>query len=160
MSWDTKMPELVRNLLFDLDTTQTYSDDTLLRVLVSAAFRVSSELLFDNSFVADLDNQTIAPDPTVTATQDDSFVNLTCLQAAAIIERGEAARAAKQGIFVKDGSSAIDLRGVAIGRLQLIGKGWNDVYDKAKFQYQLERSALAGRMITGPTGVYQDRVNV
>lgn len=132
MAWDDAMVGTLRVLVNDPDAL-TYSDQSLRQALLAAAKMVPHEVTIAVTYTADIDNETLTPDPTVEATRDDAFANLVTLKAACITDRGAATLAAKQGIFVKDGDSAIDLRGAMQGRLALLkAGGWCQAYEQAK----------------------------
>lgn len=145
----TEMTELLRVMLLDFDSTK-YTDENLTRVLMVAAFQVSQELDFDNDYSVNIVGVDISPDPTDTDTRDDAFINLTCIKAACIIDRGSAAIAASQAISVRDGSSAIDLRGPLQGKLALLKDGWCKVYEDAKYEHQRGDGVIAGIAVTTP----------
>lgn len=148
MAWQDSMIPMVRVMVNDIDAT-TYTDDTLEQVLVVAAFQVCGDLQeFD--FKVDIVNSQITPDPTAVATENDSFVNLACIKAACIVDTGAAAKAASQAISVKDGTSAIDLRGALAGKLALLEKGWCNVFKDAKFSYQTQSLEAAGAAVMTP----------
>lgn len=151
MSWQDEMLEVVRVLVLDADGTK-YEEDTLLRVIAVAAFQVATEInLFSSTYSVAVSNQTISPDPTSPATKDDSFTNLTCLKAACIINQGAAMNAADQAVYVKDGSSAIDLRGALQGKLSLLKLGWCATYAKEKTDFQTSKTgSVAGAAVMTP----------
>ncbi len=150
MAWQVELIEVLRVLVNDLTETPVYSDQTLKRVLLVAGLQLSQELVFSQTYLADVVQAEFTPDPTVTASRDESFINLVCLKAACIIDRGAAATAAKQAIAVKDGSSAIDLRGVSAGKLALLAKGWCAVFEDAKLEYQSGQVRVAGAAVMTP----------
>lgn len=149
MAWDEDMVTMLRVMVNDLGST-TYTDNSLVKVLLLAAIQVQQEITFDTAYTVDISNETLSPDPTVTATKDDSFTNLVCLKAAAIADHGSAILAARRAIAVKDGSSSIDLRGSMQGWLALLEKGWRAVYDQAKKEFILGQAAVAGAMVLTP----------
>lgn len=149
MAWDEDMTILLREMVNDPNST-TYTDARLVKVLILAAFQVKQEITFDTTYTIDIANENISPDPTATATKDESFTNLVCLKAASIADHGSAILAARRAIAVKDGSSAIDLRGSMQGWLALLEKGWKAVYDQAKKEFILGQAAIAGAMVLTP----------
>jgi hypothetical protein len=153
MAWQDEMIIILRTLVSDV-TAITYSDDTLATTLVVAGRYVSQELVFSQRYACDVVNQAITPDPSVAASRDESFINLTCYKAACFIDRGSAIIAAQQAISVKDGSSSVDLRGILEGKLKLLDKGWCAVYDDAKLEYQAGQVRIAGAAVMGPFRVY------
>jgi hypothetical protein len=151
MAWQDELVATLRVMLGDLSATPTYSDDSLEQTLVVGAFQVSASIPFNPPFAASVSNVTLTPDPTLDATRNDSFSNLTTLRAAAILDRTEASLYARRGIIVKDGSSAIDLSKVADAKLRLLEKGWNAVYEDARWEYLYNRiQNVAGAAVLTP----------
>jgi len=150
MAWQEEMTAILRTLIGDLDAT-VFTDDRLQTVLAVAAFQVKRELYFETDYSISVGSASISPDPTLTTTKDDSFVNLTCLKAAAITDKGSAIQATRRAISVKDGSSAIDLRGPLQGWIALLESdgGWSSAYEKAKAEYQTGQS-VAGMAVMTP----------
>jgi hypothetical protein len=153
VAWQDEMDILLRVMVNDVAGT-LYSDDTLEQILVCSGFQVSLEMTFSSLFHADMANIAFTPDPTAAATRDESYINLTCLKAASIVDRGAASIAASQAIAVKDGASLIDLRDVAKHRLNLLKLGWCKVYDDAKLEYRAGQVRIAGAAVMGPFRVY------
>lgn len=150
--WYAEFVTLLRVLLDDLSSPQTYNDKRLIQVIAVAAQLVTTELSFASDFKVDLQALTIEPSPVDRATtRDDNFINLVTIRAACLIERGETRKAVGQGISIRDGSSAIDLRGTMDGRLKLLEKGWCAVYEEAKLEFQFARvGSVAGAAILSP----------
>lgn len=160
MAWQDEMDVLLRVLVNDVAST-TYTDDTIEQTLVCAAFQVSQEMLFSQVFKVDMANIKITPDPTVDLsaqsgpnTRDESYINLVCLKAACIIDRGAASVAASQAIAVKDGASAIDLRDTAKSKLALLKSGWCAVYEDARMEYRAGQVRIAGAAVMTPFRIY------
>lgn len=154
--WQAEMITLLRVLVDDLASPQTYTDGRLTQVLAVAAQIVSTELNFANDFKVNIQALTIEPNPTDrSSTRDDNFINLVCIKAACLIERGETRKSVGQGIAIRDGSSSIDLRGSMDGRLKLLEKGWCAVYEDTKLEYQASRNGtIAGAAIMTPFRVF------
>lgn len=152
MSWQTEMVEYVRVLVYDLDTTQIYPDDRLQRMILIASRQVLVELDVSIAYVVDIGAMNITPDPTVD--RDDPFINLACLKAACLIDRGEAAFAAKRGIAFKEGGSSVDLRGPAQWRMKLLAVSNCEAYAQTKLEYQAGQITTAGAAIMGPIRLY------
>jgi hypothetical protein len=154
MAWQDDMIEVLRVLVNDLDSPPTYSDDKLERVLVVAALQVLQEVSFSQAFAVSLARGTIAPDPTAAATADESFVNMTCLKAACIMDRSSAIVAANRAVSAREGGSSFDLTGIFAAKVALLEKGWCAVYEDAKFEYKLGRVAVAGAAVMTPFRLY------
>lgn len=148
MSWQNSIPIMVRYLINDTDPTNyTYSDSRVEKaILVSAQF-VSLELDFVNSYTVDLVNETISPDPTDSETKDSSFINLLALKTACIIIGSEIKTESANAISIKDGPSAIDLRGVS-STLAMLYKDLCDEYDSSVDLYKF--TGNTGQAVLGP----------
>ena len=153
MAWQDVADTVLRAMINDLDSTN-YTDDRLEQILVVAAFQVNIEMKFNNAYTISVSNVSISPDPTASATKDDSFINMMCLKAACILDKGSAVLAASQAIKVKDGSSAIDLEGIFKGKLALLKEGWCAAYEDAKLEYMTGQSRLAGAAVMTPFRVF------
>ena len=151
-TWQAEMTTLLRVLIDDIGSTQTYADKRLVHVLAVAAQLVATEF----NFKVDVQALTIEPSPVDRdSTRDENFINLVCIKAACLIDRGETRRSVGQGIAIRDGSSSIDLRGSMDGRLKLLEKGWCAVYEDTKLEYQASRNGtIAGAAIMTPFRVF------
>lgn len=148
MSWQNVIPLMVRYLINDVDNTNyKYTDARIEKsVLVSAQF-VSLELDFPNIYSIDLAADTLSPDPTDSSTKDDSFINLVTLKTACIIIGSEMKTEAANAISIKDGPSAIDLRGVS-SALGVLYKDLCDKYMAMADDYKF--TGETGQAILGP----------
>lgn len=135
LTWRDEMVALLRTMVNDAGVVQTYDDARLEKLIVVAARHVSMELRFVQPFQGFIKTVDIVPDPTADETRDEYYINLTCLQAACILDRGSAAQAAGQAIMIRDGSSQIDLREAFKAKLALLAKGWCAVYESVKDSY-------------------------
>lgn len=157
MAWQTEMGTLLRVLLNDYAVPYQFSDQRIYQTICAAAQLVLSELRFPLVYEADIQSLAISPDPTDRdeLTRDDNFINLVTLKAACITERGEARNAVRQGISIRDGSSAIDLRGPLEGRLALLKQGYCQAYEDAKMEYKTGRiGVVAGAAILSPFRIF------
>ena len=154
--WQAEMITLLRVLINDLACPPTYNDGRLTQILAVAAQLVTSELSFTSDFQVNVQALTITPNPTDrSSTRDDNFINLVCIKAACLIERGETRKSVGQSIAIRDGSSSIDLRGSMDGRIRLLDKNWCAVYENTKLEYQTSRNgAIAGAAIMTPFRVF------
>src|SRR4051812_5151500 len=110
MSWQTELVRVLRHFLDDLDeTTPKYSDQRFQELLVVCALKVKHDVSFSTTYTIDLENIDITPDPSDSGTRDEDFMNLVCYKAAAILALSEYKTTSGQSIFIKDGSSAVDL---------------------------------------------------
>ncbi|NDB57585.1 hypothetical protein EB001_03970 [bacterium] len=144
MHWQSHTNLMVRTLVNDLDDTNyKYSDERINSTVAVSAQLVILELDFKSMYTVDVIDQTIEPDPI----DDNVFINLVVYRAAILIVGGEVKSEAANAISIKDGPSAIDLRGVSSTLLTLY-KYLSDKYDSIAQNYGY--SANLGNAILGP----------
>ena len=143
------MSTMVRHLINDIDSSAyKYNDNRIETSLLVAAQLVTLQVDFNNIYTIDVEQCSLSPDPTDTATKDNAFINLTCLKTACIIVGSEVRSESSNAISIKDGPSAIDLRGVASTLITL----YEDLckkYDQIVLDYRAG-SSVAGQAILGP----------
>ena len=89
--------------------------------------------------------------------KDNVFINLTTLKTACVIIGSEVRTEASNAISIKDGPSAIDLRGVAT-TLTMLYKDLCEKYDQLVYDY-VAGGSLAGQAILGPYSPGSDFVS-
>ena len=150
MAWQNEMTIMLRVVIDDIGDNPTYSDSRLAEVIVVAAQMTKQDVDFDNIYTISISNATISPDPV--ASSDNAFLNLVTLKAACLLANSEYKTEGGRAISIRDGSSAIDQRGVAAAK-----KGWRDnicaEYEKAEKEYKIGNSQ-AGKSIIGPYGFF------
>ena len=112
---------------------------------------------FTNEYTINVESSVLSPDPTDSDTKDDPFVALACLRAACIILGSEIRKESGNAISIKDGPSAIDLRGVT-NTLTVLYKDLCEKYDHALLEYRAGNS-VNGQSILGPYSPGSDMVN-
>ena len=140
MAWDKTMVTLFRVVVNDLDSDDyTYSDTRLQQTLVVASQYVNQEIDFTtNTYVINIDTPDISPDPTVTATKDDAFTNLTVLKAACLVDMGLLrTKAMASGIKARCGPAVLETMGHLAGFKELIESGPCAAYDRLKLEYTM-----------------------
>ena len=112
MPWQNEMKVIVRHLVNDLDSSDyTFTDSRLEEAVLVSAQLASLEIDFDNTYAIDVDSVSLSPDPT-SGNKDDSFINLVCLKTAQMLLGSELKTHSLNAISLKDGPSALDLRGI------------------------------------------------
>lgn len=148
MSWQGQISTMVRHIINDVDpTSYKYSVSRLETTILVAAQLVSEDLDFDNDYVVNVETCSLSPDPT-DSPKDNSFINLTTLKTACIIIGSEVRSEASNAISIKDGPSAIDLRGVS-NTLNILYKDLCAKYEQLTYDY-VAGGSLAGQAILGP----------
>lgn len=157
MSWDTEIVTMIRYMINDYGTTQTYSDDTLITTILISAQWVQQENTFINRYSTNIDNQTLTPDPTSSTARDESFMWLVTLKSVCMIAQAELKKVSGQAIAITDEGSSIDLRGTLQGKI-VTGKSYCDDYKNASWTYRLEK-APNGQGIFGPFSIVSAGTN-
>jgi len=132
MAWTTDLVLMVRVLVNDINTPQTYTDEYIQRVLITAGILVDSEIPFSYDYTFNISALTITPDPI--SSSDGIFQALVPLKAACILTQGEFKQALGQGIKVRDGDSAIDTSVSFRGYRDILELGPCKSYEKLKWQ--------------------------
>jgi len=132
MSWQSITNNLIRGLIGDIDTPQTYSDDRLTYIALNSAHLLLNEVSFNNDYTVSVSASSILPDPA--DPEDVSFLNLLALRSSLLIANSEYKTAAKQSYIVKDGPSSVDTS-LKYKALQEFAKTAKEAYDKAKIDY-------------------------
>lgn len=151
MAWKTDLVLMTRVLVSDIDTPQTYTDEYIQRVLVTAGMIVDAEIVFDYVYVYDIGDLTIVPDPVTS--NDSIFIALVPLKAACVIIQGEFKKALGQGIKVRDGDSMIDTSVSFRGYRDILEFGPCVAYEKLKWSLMASGSgsgAGVGKAVLGP----------
>ena len=149
MSWQGQMGLIVRHLIDDVDPDNyKFSDHRIETSILVAAQLCQMNIDFSNSYTINVESCTLSPDPTSTASQDDAFITLICLRTACIIIGSEIRSESGNAISIKDGPSAIDLRGVT-QTLAVLYKDLCDKYEHLSLEYRAGNS-VAGQSILGP----------
>lgn len=152
MHWQEHTNIMVRHLINDMDfNNYKYSDDRINSTVAVAAQLVILELDFNEAYSVDVISQTVTPDPI----SDNAFTNLVVIKASMIIVGGEVKTEASNAISIKDGPSAIDLRGVSSTLLAMY-KDLSDKYDSLAQSYGY--SGSTGKAILGPYSPGSDYV--
>ena len=152
------MGTIVRHLINDINPdSYKFSNSRLETTILVAAQLSQMNIDFSNSYTINVENCTLSPDPTVTSTIDDPFVTLICLRTACIIIGSEIRSESGNAISIKDGPSAIDLRGVT-QTLTVIYKDLCEKYEHLLLEYRAG-SSLAGQAILGPYSPGSDLIS-
>ena len=155
MPWQNEMKVIVRHLVNDLDSSDyTFTDSRLEEAVLVSAQLASLEIDFDNTYAIDVDSVSLSPDPT-SGNKDDSFINLVCLKTAQMLLGSELKTHSLNAISLKDGPSALDLRGIVSG-LKILFDDINKKYEEATTQYKL--NGVVGQAILGPYSPGSDSV--
>lgn len=166
MSWQGEMTTIVRHLVNDLESDNyTYTDSRLETAILVAAQIVISEIDFENSYIIDVEQCTLSPDPTdpgddlSVANKDDAFINLVSLKASCIILGSEFKTQSLNAVRITDGPSSMDFTAIA-GNIKLLYDSACKQYEEYKFSLKAGASAVGKAILTpyspGADAVYRD----
>jgi len=145
-------------MISDVDPANyKFSNRRLETTLLVAAQLISPTMDFVNAYDINVETCKLDPDPTDSDSKDFDFVALVVLKAACIIIGSEIRSESTNAINIKDGPSAIDLRGVS-NTLIILYKDLCSKYEQAVIDYQAG-SSVAGTSILGPYSPGSDFVN-
>jgi|TARA_R100001163_G_C4961834_1_gene125334 hypothetical protein len=145
MPWKTDLVLMLRSLIGDLDNAK-FTDERLKQILVFGAYNVINDADFSQTYSVDVGEVTISPDPI--SQGDTDFTTLTVYKSACILLGSEVKTEAANAISIKDGPSAIDLRGVT-QNLNIMYQDFCSKYDDLLKTYQYNNT-LVGQAVLGP----------
>lgn len=149
MSWQGHISTIVRHLISDVDPTNyKYSQKRLETTILVAAQLFTTETDLKQLYSINIEQCELSPDPTDNDTKDDDFLALVSFKCACIILGSEVRAEAGNAISIKDGPSAIDLRGVS-STLMALYKDLCEKYDQMLLDYRSGNS-LGGHAILRP----------
>lgn len=153
MSWQGELTTIVRVLINDIDpAAYSFSDHRLETAILAAARLMMMSVEFTNDYTVIVDQCSLSPDPTEADTLDAAFITLSCLKTACIILGGEIRSGAGNAISIKDGPSAIDLRGVGQS-INVVRKDVCEEYERLLLEYKTTGGVDGGgigQAILGP----------
>lgn len=150
MSWQNEISTILRYLINDVDfNSYKYTDSRIETTILVAAQLVQFDTNFKNTYNIDISNGSLSPDPTEANTRDDAFINLVAFRSACVILGSEVKTEASNSISIKDGPSAIDLRGVSM-TLNELYQDFCKKYDDLLRDHKENEINIAGQAILGP----------
>lgn len=149
MSWQIEMTTIVRYLINDFDSPQTYTDSKIQTAITIAAQLTLEDITFPKVYNIDVGATGISPDPT-DATRDNGFINLVSLKTACLVDNWTLrAKLPTAGVFIKTGPESIDTRGVLSAYQYLKEKGACQAFEEARWEYRAGNMS-PGRAILAP----------
>ena len=156
MAWQNEMALIVRHLVNDLNSSDyTFTDSRIEESVLVSTQLAALEVDFENTYAIEVDSLSLSPDPTDSSNKDDSFINIVCLKTAQMLLGSELKTHSLNAISLRDGPSALDLRGIVSG-VKILFDDINKKYDEAKTQYKL--NGVVGQAILGPYSPGSDAV--
>jgi hypothetical protein len=159
MSWQGQMGTMLRYLINDVDPNNyQFSDQRIETIILVAAQLTMMDAAFVNDYQVNVESCLLSPDPTDAETKDNNFVNLTVYRAACVMLGSQIRSEAGNAISIKDGPSAIDLRGVA-GTLSVLYEDICSKYEKLKDSYERGLASEYGESVIGPFSPGSDNIS-
>jgi hypothetical protein len=147
--WQIEVPIIIRNLINDLDSTPTYSDDRIIQLSTVAARYVIGDANFPTEYTVDIINQTISPDPSDPSSRDIDFVGLLSLKAACILDQSTfRTKAALEGIRTALGSANLSVQGNLAGYKTLLDQGPCALYEELVLDYNIGNATAVSAILS------------
>ena len=143
MAWQTEIVQMLRVVINDLDTPETYSNSRLEQLISVSARFVVGEVDLDRTYTITIDAVTpvIDPDPTTLSTADVIFIDLITLKAACLMDTNTfRAQALVAGIKARCGPAVIETLGRSKAFKELIEVGPCAAYTQLKKEYEFGTS--------------------
>lgn len=143
MSWQNELTIIVRTLINDVVEPYEFSDERLQQVIAVAGKYVQFDVNLDHSYLIDVVNNNITPDPT--SDNDAVFISLTCLKAACIVDQSTyRTKAAMEGIRAALGPASLAIAGQSSAWKTMLDKGPCASYDELTSHWDVkEATAIA-----------------
>ena len=140
-----EMLTMLRYLIFDLDSTPTYSDTRLAQLLIVGASYVVQEIDFNTSYSVNVQDISISPDPV----SDRDFMNLVVLKAACIADQSTfRTKAVLEGIQARCGPATMAVRGHIQGFRDLVTFGPCKAYDTLREQWMFGDNVIVEAILS------------
>lgn len=147
--WQVEIPIIVRNLINDLESTPTYSDDRIIQLATVSARYVVGEANFTTEYTIDIINQTISPDPSDPSSRDIDFVGLLALKAACILDQSTfRTKAALEGIRTALGSANLMIAGNLSGYKTILDQGPCALYEQLVLDHNIGNATAVAAVLS------------
>jgi hypothetical protein len=147
MSWTVEIPIIVRTLINDNIEPYQYCNDRLLQIIAVAAKYVQLDVSLDNTYVVNMTNLEMSPDPVVL--QDEIFVSLVSLKAACLIDQSSLrTRAVTDGIRAALGPAMISVNNSLSGFMAVLEKGPCASYQELSNEWNISRADMAKAILS------------
>ena len=136
---------LLRGVIQDDGTTETYTDEQLSKSLVTSGLLVCNEVNLSVAYTFNITASTITPDP-MADPMDTQFIGLLLLRSACLITRAEQKKKAG-GVLVKDGPDTFDTTKQGASS-KSVADDFCKQYTEAKLQFSMGSSG--GQFVISP----------
>jgi hypothetical protein len=135
-TWQNTSLIMLRTMMNDAGCGETrYTNARLEQLLITAAYFLPVEINFSNSYLVDVEANTISPDP-IGQTDGVEFINLMVLRAACIADEGNFRTSALlQGVKARCGPAILDTNTYGQYLKELLTKGPCKAYESLKDEY-------------------------
>jgi hypothetical protein len=149
--WQIEIPIIIRSLINDLEANPTYSDARMQQIATVAAQYVLEEVNLSNSYVIDIVNQTITPDPSAPETRDVEFISFIALKSACLLDQSTfRTKAVMEGIRTALGSANISVAGNLAGYKMILeqDQGPCKLYQSLSLEYNIGNATAISAVLS------------
>ena len=146
MYWEIEIPIIVRTLINDLDENPTYSDSRIQQLAVVAAQYAQKDLNLRQTYIIDIVNQTITPDPSAPETRDTDFIGFIALKSACLLDQSTfRTKAAMEGIRTALGPANLAISGNLSGYKMILDQdqGPCQLYQTLTYEYNIGNGIIS-----------------
>lgn len=151
MYWEIEIPIIVRNLINDLQDPVTYTDERIQQLAVVASQYVLNDLNLSVTYVVDIINQTITPDPSDPESRDTDFIGFIALKSACILDQSTfRTKAALEGIKTALGSANLSISGNLAGYKMILDQdqGPCKLYEQLTLDYNIGNATAVSAVLS------------
>jgi hypothetical protein len=151
MYWEIEIPIIVRNLINDLQNPPTYTDERINQLAVVASQYVLNDLNLSVTYVVDIINQTITPDPSDPESRDTDFIGFIALKSACILDQSTfRTKAALEGIKTALGSANLSISGNLAGYKMILDQdqGPCKLYDQLTLDHNIGNATAVSAVLS------------
>lgn len=135
MSWATDSLTMLRVMLNDAGVTQTYTDERLTDLLITAAYIIRIDVNFNTSYSVNINSKTVTPEPSEQS-DGDEFTSFSVLKAACLMDESAFRTAALlQGVSARCGPASITTSNYGALLKELLSSGPCLMYDTLTNSY-------------------------
>ena len=144
MSWQNTSLIMLRTLLNDAScSTEKYTDDRLMDLLLTSAYIIRIDINFNTTYTVNVGSQTISPNPEA-QTDGDEFISFMVLKAACLTDESNFRTAALlQGVSARCGPATITTSNYGGYLKELLTSGpcksYQTLSDQYNFSYEGKR---------------------
>jgi hypothetical protein len=161
MYWQIEIPIIIRNLIGDLGSPPTYSDDRIEQLTVVSAQYVLIDANLDRNYNVNVVSREIDPDPSDPKIRDIIFIGLTAMKAACLLDLSTfRTKAAGEGLRAALGPASLSITGTLSGYKDILNMGPCKLYDQLIMDHNIGNATAIAAILSPFVGNNFDPQNL